>query len=287
MTRAIVAQLPGNRLHLQDGPIDLIAEAVGPPDAIARAYAAATQRFADILDELCAELPLLRSSIRPGRPMPEGVVARRMWHAAAPFASRMFITPLAAVAGAVAEEVLGAMAASGELRRIYVNNGGDIALHLGRGAAMEIGLVARPDRPHLYATVSIAAAGPIRGIATSGWRGRSFSLGIADAVTILARTAAAADAAATVVANAVDIPGHSAIVRRPACELDPQSDLRAIPVTVDVGGLMPDETAMALVAGLAVARQCVERGLIEAAALHLNGQTVQTGLPLLHRTAAA
>ena len=48
----------------------------------------------------------------------------------------------------------------------------------------------------------------MRGIATSGWRGRSFSLGIADAVTVLAATAAEADAAATMIANAVDLPGH-------------------------------------------------------------------------------
>ena len=54
----------------------------------------------------------------------------------------------------------------------------------------------------------------MRGIATSGWRGRSFSLGIADAVTVLAATAAEADAAATVIANAVDLPGHPAIDTR-------------------------------------------------------------------------
>ena len=65
----------------------------------------------------------------------------------------------------------------------------------------------------------------MRGVATSGWRGRSFSLGIADAVTVLAATAAAADAAATIIANAVDLPGHPAIARRPASELEDDSDL--------------------------------------------------------------
>ena len=34
---------------------------------------------------------------------------------------------------------------------------------------------------------------PHRGVATSGWRGRSHSLGIADSVTVVARNAAAAD----------------------------------------------------------------------------------------------
>jgi ApbE superfamily uncharacterized protein (UPF0280 family) len=209
-----------------------------------------------------------------------------MWDACLPFAD-MFITPMAAVAGSVAEEVLGAMTADADLRRAYVNNGGDIALHLEPGARMEIGLVDRPDRPQVHGAVSIAAAQPVRGAATSGWRGRSFSLGIADAVTILARTAAAADAAATIVANAVDLPGHPAILRRAACALDPQSDLGTRPVTVDVGPLASAEIDAALSSGLAVARQCVERGLIAAAALNLGGRTVQTGMPMLRHAAAA
>jgi ApbE superfamily uncharacterized protein (UPF0280 family) len=71
-------------------------------------------------------------------------------------------------------------------------------------------------------------------VATSGWRckgkgGRSFSFGIADAVTVLAGSAAAADAAATVIANAVDLPGHGAITRRPASAIDPDSDLATVP----------------------------------------------------------
>jgi uncharacterized protein len=287
MARAQAAHLPGNRLHLQDGPIDLVIEALGAPPSVVAAYAAAERRFVSILDELCAQLPLLRAPIRPGRPTPEGVIARRMWRACAPFADDAFITPMAAVAGSVAEEVLGAMTEAADLRRVYVNNGGDIALHFGPGETMEIGLVDRPDRPQIYGTVSIAARQPVRGIATSGWRGRSFSLGIADAVTVLAKTAAGADAAATIIANAVDIPNHPAIARQPACDFDPQSDLRSIPVTVDVGVLTRDEAIAALTAGLAVARRCVDRGLIEAAALRLNGQTLQTGLPLLHHAAAA
>jgi ApbE superfamily uncharacterized protein (UPF0280 family) len=286
MVRAQVARLPGNRLHLQDGPIDLVIEAVGDSLEVEAAYAAAADRFATILDELCVELPLLRSSIRPGRPMPHGVVARRMWQACAPFASA-FITPMAAVAGSVAEEVLGVMTSAAALRRAYVNNGGDIALHLGPGEKMEIGLVDRPDRPRLYGSVAVDATHAICGVATSGWRGRSFSRGIADAVTILAATAAEADAAATIVANAVDLAEHPAIRRSPACELDPQSDLRSIAVTTDVGPLSDLEVERALDAGLAVARACLGRGLIQGAALHLAGRTVQTGLPLPQHAVAA
>ena len=53
-----------------------------------------------------------------------------MHAAVAPFAEESFITPMAAVAGAVADEILQAMRRAAPLARAYVNNGGDIALHL-------------------------------------------------------------------------------------------------------------------------------------------------------------
>jgi ApbE superfamily uncharacterized protein (UPF0280 family) len=266
----------GRRLHLQDGPIDLIIGADGSPDAVEAAYDTATRRFAGLLDELCAELPLLRAAADPDRP-PDGVVARRMWNAVLPFSAATFITPMAAVAGAVAEEILGAMLAAASLARAYVNNGGDIALHLAPGQSWRAGLVDRPDRPSLFATATLNAGDGIGGIATSGWRGRSFSFGIADAVTILATTAAAADAAATIVANAVDLPSHHAIRRLPASALQPDSDLGDRLVTRDVGPLRPDEIAAALDRGAAVAENLIGRGLVFAAALHLQGVTRVAG----------
>lgn len=278
---AQVAMLPdGRRLHLQDGPIDLVIEGFGRPDAVQTAYAAAARRFATILDELCAELALLRAPAVPGRCALQGAVARRMHEAVAPFATDLFITPMAAVAGAVAEEVLNAMLAAAPLERAYVNDGGDIALHLAPGMNFAIGLIDRPDRPSLFGTARLRAEDPVRGIATSGWRGRSFSLGIADAVTVLARTAALADGAATVIANAVDLPGHAGIRRLPACELQPDSDLGARLVTRQVEPLTPAEIAQALATGVACARKLQARGLIEAAALHLQGETCTVGLPV-------
>jgi hypothetical protein len=280
MTRAQIVLLPdGRRLHLQDGPIDLIVEGFGRPADIRTVYAAAVTRFITLLDELCGELPTLRAAVVPGRCPLAGIVARRMHDAVAPFAAERFITPMAAVAGAVAEEVLSAMVAAAPLTRAYVNNGGDIALHLTPGTYFTIGMVDRPDRPALLGKAVIDAADPVRGIATSGRHGRSFSLGIADAVTVLARTAAAADAAATIVANTVDLPGHPGIHRLPANALQPDSDLGNRLVTRHVEMLMPDEIAKALAAGLTCAETLRDRGLIEAAALHLQGETVTIGLP--------
>lgn len=278
MTRAQIALLPdGRRLHLQDGPIDLIVEAFGTPPAVRAAYAAAAARFVTILDELCAELPLLRQEAAPDRCALAGAVARRMHRAVAPFAAELFITPMAAVAGAVAEEILGAMTGAARLTRAYVNNGGDIALHLSAGTCFAIGMVDRPDSPALFGRAMVEAGDPVRGLATSGRHGRSFSLGIADAVTVLAATAAMADAAATVIANAVDLPGHPAVHRVAANELQPDSDLGTRRVTRHVERLMPDEVDAALAAGIAGARLLESHGLIEAAALHLQGRTVTSG----------
>ncbi len=281
MRRPQVRLLPNGRLHLQDGPIDLIVEARGEAEALRLAYEAAVRRFTGLLDELCAELPGLRAETDPVFCQLAGRVARRMHRAVAPFAAETFITPMAAVAGAVAEEILGAMMDAAPLRRAAVNNGGDIALHLGQATTFRIGLVDRPDRPSLFGHVDLDAASPVRGIATSGRRGRSFSLGIADAVTILARTAAVADAAATVVANAVDLPGHPAVVRRPASDLQPDNDLGPRLVTRDVGALSRDDIAVALDAGESRAEDLLRRGLILGAALRLQDVTRAVG-PVRH-----
>jgi ApbE superfamily uncharacterized protein (UPF0280 family) len=260
------------RLHLSDGPIDLIVQAFGGGEPVRAAYRAASHRFMTLLDELCHELTLLRQPMRKGNQVFVGVVARRMARAVEPFSSRGFITPMAAVAGAVAEEILEAMVAAGPLARAYVNNGGDIAFHLSPAEHFVVGMTERPDRPSLFGTATLRADQPVRGIATSGWHGRSFSLGIADAVTVLAGCASAADAAATVIANAVDLPGHASIVRQPACELAPDSDLGAIPVTRAVGELSAAEVGFALASGAKLAEELRATGLIEAAALCLRGQ---------------
>ncbi|MDZ5449311.1 UPF0280 family protein [Labrys sp. ZIDIC5] len=276
------------RLHLQHGPIDLIIEAQAEPETVQAAYGAAIQRFDGLLEMLCEELPLLRAPQGVDSVPAQGVVARRMQAAVAPHAGSHFITPMAAVAGAVADEILAAMCAAAPLRRAFVNNGGDIALYLAEGEDFAIGLVDRPDRPGLFARSHIRAGEGIGGIATSGWRGRSFSLGIADAVTVLAVDAAAADAAATIIANAVDIPGHPGILRVPASSLQPDSDLGERPVTRAVGPLADQDIAMALRAGEARARSLVDGGLIRAAALHLAGVTalVSTANTLLQPKAA-
>ncbi len=118
---------------------------------------------------------------------------------------------------------------------------------------------------------AIAASSPVRGIATSGWRGRSFSLGIADAVTVLATSASRADAAATVIANAVDVDDPR-IVRRPASAVRDDSDLGDRLVTCAVPRLPEALVAEALAHGRRAAANEIAAGRVVAALLCLQGR---------------
>ncbi len=172
--------------------------------------------------------------------------------------------------------------ATRRLERAYVNNGGDIAFHLAPGTTLQAGLVTNLAAPALDGVATLYAHHPWRGLATSGRAckgqgGRSFSFGIADAVTVLAADAARADAAATVIGNAVDLPGHRAIIRRPASDIDPDSDLGARLITWDLLPLGDDDIAAALDAGRGVADALVEAGLIGGAVLALGGHFAASG----------
>ena len=273
--------LPGGRWHFQHGPIDLVIQAEGDARVVAACHERAWWRFADLLNQLVSELPALRAPVA-GPCGLRGGVARRMWAACAPYRAG-FITPMAAVAGAVAQEIVGCYADNG-ITRAWVNNGGDIALHLAPGQSATVEVVA--DLAALDAAqlqgglaldgqIHITSAMPVRGVATSGWRGRSQSLGIADSVTVLAHTAAEADAAATIVANAVNV-ADPRIVRQPAHEVRDNSDLGDIPVTVDVPLLHHTQVQRALQQGLQKAQALQSQGLLWSALLTCQGQFVAT-----------
>jgi ApbE superfamily uncharacterized protein (UPF0280 family) len=364
---AIAALLPDGRLHLQHGPIDCLCQAWGSPAEIRAAYRQAADFFQTVLSNLCAELPLLRQPLPA--PRPQGAIARSMHAACTPFATK-FITPMAAVAGAVADAVLAAMCHGRTLSKAFVNNGGDIAFHLAPGTSLRCGLVTdlaasvlssptsvpsspvstppwpvsapTPSWPGLSGGASTRATGagtratgagtratgagtqtrpplpapasnrreiagtvtppldgiflltavhPARGLATSGRAckgqgGRSFSFGIADSVSVLARTAAQADAAATIIGNAVDLPAHPAIDRRPASAIDPDSDLGDRLITFDVGSLSDETIVAALDAGAIMADNLLQAGLIEGAVLSLRGRVRISHSPLASQEVA-
>ncbi len=265
----------GKRLHLSQGPIDLIIESFGAPEDVERSYWKAEARFSEILTKLVAELSNLRKELLEPRWHPLGDVASRMVEACWPH-RKNFVTPMAAVAGAVADYLLFSIVEDSRLTKAYVNNGGDIAFFLTEGERLTTGIVGSLDLPSVNAVCDLRFELPVRGIATSGWRGRSHSLGIADSVTVLAKDAASADVAATLIANSVNIE-HPGIRREPADYLHPDSDLGSRLVTTSVPKLDNESVIEALRKGQHVADGMRKSGLLVGAALTLQGRILTVG----------
>ena len=260
------------RLHIQHGPTDLVIDADGPDRLIL--FEAALDAMRDVLSGLADELPRLRAPWDAQDP-PSGPVAMRM-HAACSVAGDRFVTPMAAVAGAIADHVLSAMLAhphAATASKISVNNGGDIAFWTGDGAVTRAA-IAGPEGGGLI------LHGPTewRGMATSGQGGRSLSPGIADSVTVLGKCAATADVAATLIAGSVDCPGAAGVERVPARDLDPDSDLGDRLVTVALPQLGPAQIDGALAAGGDLARHMMKGGQIAGAVMELQGRIAVIGL---------
>ena len=262
--------LPGGRLHLNEGPIDLVIGASGSRTSIETAFRTAKIQFNGLLSRLAKDLPILRKPVKYWPIEVTSPVSKRMIEAVQPYVNS-FITPMAAVAGSVADEICGAIATVDGITKAYVNDGGDIALFLTPGNTLTIGLVPVSRDATLEGTASISFDTPIRGIASSGMDGRSFSFGIADCVTVLSKNAASADAAATIIGNAVNAE-HPAIERAPATNFDPDSDLGQKLITVKRGTIPDTIISEALENGLKYAQSLRTRGIISAAYLACAGQ---------------
>lgn len=273
MEKAFVAlDQKTNRIVMRHGPIDLFVKIdADDPNVLGAALRFMNEPLGEILPSLCEELPVLLTNVEHIAFPPKGTIAEKMCESAASFSGFDMVTPMISVAGSVADYVCGLIDDNFETRRIIVNNGGDIAFKLDQDQTMAVGICDDVTAPDISTTVTLGWLDPVGGIATSGWRGRSFSLGIADAVTVLATTASQADTAATLIANAVDLPGSPKVIRQSAIELSPDSDLEERKVTVDVGALSQPEISQALLNGTEIAECMKAAGLIHSAYLSLRG----------------
>ena len=250
-----------NRLFLNHGPIDIVLEAFGKDKPLA--YEKAKKYFSTLLNELVLDMDLLKKEVVPHRNF-NNKISQSMQSATEKFYPD-FITPMAAVAGSVADNILNVLVKDTKLEKAYVNNGGDVSFYLTENQTVKSSLASIPN-----IIAEIDYKDKSRGIATSGWRGRSFSLGIADSVTVLADNAAMADAAATMIANSVNIKNHPSIIKKPAEEIYEDSDLKNLMVTVEVGDLKQSEIEDALRNGNEVGKTYLENGLINSALIELH-----------------
>lgn len=184
------------------------------------------------------------------------------------------LTPMAAVAGTIADGVADFLFSRG-MTRVIVNNGGDVAIRIGSDESVKIGI--RPDLAQSTITEIITLGNEREswGIATSGLEGRSMTCGVASAATIIAKRASVADAAATSIANASYIKDDS-VIQKPAEELDEQTDIPGAAVTVQAGPFSDKKKDLALTGAIKKANLFIEKGLIDGAYVAVDGRVLMT-----------
>jgi ApbE superfamily uncharacterized protein (UPF0280 family) len=170
------------------------------------------------------------------------------------------LTPMAAVAGTIADAVADWLFEQG-LTRVIVDNGGDIAVRMAEGEKITVGVRSQVTSPSISHLIHLDSGCLTWGVTTSGMGGRSFTRGIASAVTVLAAKASMADAAATAVANACFVEDKG-ITQLPAERIDPNSDLAGLCVTTEVGNLESDSIRQALENARLKAEAICQKGLI-------------------------
>jgi uncharacterized protein len=269
-----IMPLPGGRAVLaENGPLRMVIQAwQGPDPHLELAMEAAKYAF-DCLERVARRLAVLKR--RPGdiHALPPEPISREMI-ASVRAVGDAELTPMAAVAGTLADAVADRLFGQG-LSRVIVDNGGDIAIRLAEGETIRVGL--RPEIQHQQMSHVLTLDGRHSswGVCTSGLGGRSFTCGFASAVTAIARSSSLADAAATSVANACFVEGAD-VLQVPAEKLDPNTDIPGLLVTVKLGRLSPGQTSEALSKALKKAEQLTQKGVIWGAIVAIGKQVVRT-----------
>ncbi|MBI5569365.1 MAG: FAD:protein FMN transferase [Desulfomonile tiedjei] len=227
----------------------------------------------EVLEEIAACRPEMERPACEIPEPPENAFTRTMWAAALAIGDSD-LTPMAAVAGTIADATAGYLTGKG-LTRVIVNNGGDLAIHAVAGERIAVGIRSDVDSPAVTHRVVLSGEMGVCGVCTSGFGGRSFTRGIASAATVFASTAAIADAAATAIANATYL-ASPAVLQRPADTLYPDTDLKGVAVTVSVGRLTSAEVTRALARGIDRGEALANRGLIMGACVTVQQRTLCT-----------
>jgi len=264
-----ILPLRDGSILVQCGPMRMFIEAqvgmVKQPDLSRAAGKEAISFLERIAAGLAAlKVPAVETDLSGADPLVE-----TMWRAALAMDSED-LTPMAAVAGTIADATADYLERRG-MTRVVVNNGGDIAFRLKGDGLLSIGIREKIEETHVGAKVTVEAGMNLGGAATSGLGGRSLTRGVADAATVLAKTAALADAAATTIANATYVESPE-VERVPANKLDTGSDLGGLMVTARVGRLRNEEIERALDLGIAKAQKLVDSGAVFGACVAAQGR---------------
>jgi len=205
--------------------------------------------------------------------LPEDDLAKRMVESVRAVGD-IDLTPMAAVAGTIADAVADWLFNRGSTK-VVVDNGGDISIRIAANETVAVGIRPQITSLDLSHVANLDDRQPSWGVTTSGRGGRSFTRGIASAVTVIADNASIADAAATSIANACFVEDDS-IVQIPAEQMDLNTDLKGVNVTVDVGLLSPGKKIQAVQTALSKADTLCRQKLIVGALVALEDVFVIT-----------
>jgi ApbE superfamily uncharacterized protein (UPF0280 family) len=260
-------------VFIEIGPASLVVS--GEKDGILYAFdrCKLEEKIRSILGQIREHLPVLKQKayrIKNTKHMPD--VPKKMVEAVKAI-DEASLTPMAAVAGSVSDALKEFLKSEG-LDLVSVNNGGDISIFNKKGRCLRIDIGdihTGESSPYMLNIEQLIDYG----LATSGFGGRSFTLGLADIVTVVAATGAVADAAATFICNCTNTESDQ-VVRQKASEIEPLTDIPDDNVTIRIGQLNYIDILNALDNGLCIAANIKYQKQIFDAIIKLQGHMVTT-----------
>ncbi|EHI97716.1 ApbE family lipoprotein [Clostridium sp. DL-VIII] len=243
MNSEFIQILSDGKVFFDYGPVSMVISAFDHKKPLTDLCVSAFEVIEITLKELSISLDILKQKPSLINPHCLEGLSRKMYDAVI-ITKNPDLTPMATIAGIMSDKVADWIYERGG-KKVIVNNGGDIALRLSDGESVTVGVLSDLNTNNIDATLTISSEDTIGGIATSGLGGRSFTQGIANAVTILAKTCTQADALATHIANKSYVSSKNVVTVK-AGNIDPDSDIKDLEVVVSVSQLSHKEISMAL-----------------------------------------
>jgi uncharacterized protein len=265
--------LAGGAVMIECGPMRLVIDArVGKVPQPQQALRAADEavRF---LEGVARARPFLGRDYRSLTPQVTDPLALKMI-ASIRAVGDADLTPMAAVAGTIADAVADFLFERG-MTRVLVDNGGDVAVRCCDGAPVTVGIRPQVESKSISHAIVLGPERTAWGIATSGLGGRSLTRGVLEAATVVAADASLADAAATAVANASYVE-DSAVVQVAAEAIDPRTDIAGLRVTAGVGPLPESIKNQAVHHAIRRAEKLIDDNIVLGAFVACQGRTAMT-----------
>ena len=257
-----------NKLFIENGPTNILAEAFSLEKK--DIYNLICEYSSKFLEDLSLEIEILKKpTYENNRFISE--IANTMFNSTKLFLPK-FITPMASVAGSISELLLLKVLEKFNVNKIYINNGGDISLYITKNEKFNFSIGGETGFIVEYSDMD-----GLGGIATSGWKGRSFSMGIADSVTVIAEKASVADAAATIICNHIDLEDSKKVKKVIANDLYENTDLNNKLITVSVEDLTESEIKEAILKGKAISEYFIAKKIIKSVIINLQNNILILG----------